>query len=128
MSIPNSGFVSDSFSTEDLINIFPVTQYYYYNFEGNSSQNSHTFQLTQSYSVDTYAVFTSIYYGYGTSGPPPGTYNQFGISSGMGQIVISDITSSTFTINFDHTTGNNINIYIVCMVVFNSSLSYDKSY
>ena len=131
MSIPVTGFKSNIFTSNnslDLINIFPVTQFYVLDFSGNENNGdrSKIISLEPSLNTANYAVFTSIYYGY--KGGSSGTYTVYGTSSTMGQIVISDISTTEFKVNFHSGTGDNLNIKLVCMVVFNDKLNYLKQY
>ena len=73
-----------------------------------------------------YAVFPSIYYGWSGSS---GTYTATGTSGAMGQIVISSITSTQFTWNVSKATGDNVNIFLCFLIVYNIDNSdYPKSY
>jgi hypothetical protein len=127
MPIPTTGFISKTFTSNqdtDLINIFPVTQFHITEFTGNENNGNRSFKfdLKPSYGTTNYAVFTSIYYGY--TGSSSGTYTVYGTSSTMGQIVISERTETGFKVNFSSGTGDNLNIKLVCMVVFNDNLNY----
>jgi hypothetical protein len=71
-------------------------------------------------------VIPSIYYGFGGSG---GTYTALETSGAMGQIVISSITSTQFTWNVEKSTGDNVNIYLTFLVIYNiGGSNYPKSY
>jgi hypothetical protein len=71
-------------------------------------------------------VFPSIYYGYSGSG---GTYNATNTSGAMKQIVIAGITSTNFSYYFQKDTGDNVNIYINFLIVYQMPNSdYAKSY
>lgn len=91
---------------------------------GNGSSVSSTVNITGNGSTN-YAVFPSVYYGYSGSS---GTYNATDTSSAMNTIVISNITSTHFDFHVSKSTGDNVNVFIVFMVVFSSSLNYSKSY
>lgn len=94
---------------------------------GDASDVSATLTLQHNITATTnYAVFPSIYYGYTGSG---GTYNALDTSTAMKSIVISDITSTEFTYNFQKSTGNNVNIYINFLVVYQMpNTTYAKTY
>ena len=130
---PNCGFRSVDFSgndpsgnsSADLVYVFPVTEYRYYNQQGNDGNISGTIDLSYNYNSTTnYAVFTNIYYGYSGSS---GTYDDNASSGAMKTIVIYNKTSTSFQYAFSKTTGNNTNIYIVFMVVYNNNLDYPAS-
>lgn len=124
MSIPNTNFSSSNYSNNDLNNIFPVTEYHYSHVTGNNSSASGTITLNNNFGTN-YAVFTSIYYGYSGS---DGTYDSTNTSGALSPVVINTIKSSSFKWVFSKTTGDNVNIYIVFMVVYNNALDYPKSY
>lgn len=127
MSIPNCGFITNSYSNKDLVDVFPVTQFYYFNLTGHDKNIIKTQSIIPplTYSGTNYAVFSSVYYGYtGTSG----TYSALETSEVLHTIVISDIQNTQFTWNLIKSSGNNVNIFIIFMVVWNSSLDYPKSY
>jgi hypothetical protein len=124
MSIPNVNFSSSTYSNNDLINVFPVTRFYYYNLQGNQATPSGTIYLDDDYGTN-YAVFTSIYYGYSGSS---GTYNATDTSGAVKNIVIEYISNTQFTWTLQKSTGDNVNIYLVFMVVYSNSLDYPKSY
>jgi hypothetical protein len=67
-----------------------------------------------------------VYYGYTGSG---GTYNAVDTSGAINPIVISDITSSSFVVNFKKGTGDNVNIYVTFFVAYQIAGSdYPKVY
>jgi hypothetical protein len=126
MSVPNTNYTSGNYSNSDLINVFPVTKFYpVYVTTGSDGTKSGTVSITNGYNTN-YAVFSSIYYGFTGSS---GVYNAADTSSAMNQIVINNITTASFDWVFKHSTGDNLNIYIVFMVVYNDTeLTYPKSY
>jgi hypothetical protein len=103
--------------------VFPVTRFYYTHVTGGDSSVSRTVSLDVNYGTN-YAVFTSIYYGYSGS---DGTYPATKTSSAVNNIVIYGITSSQFSWTLEKSTSDNVNIYLVFMVVFSNSLDYPKS-
>jgi len=125
MSIPNTNFSSTNYSNNDLNNIFPVVEYHYVTVTGNSSSASGTITLSNNFGTTNYAVFTSYYYGYTGSS---GTYNATDTSGAIQPTVIDNIGTSSFNWVFKKTTGNNVYIYIVFMVVYNNALNYLKTY
>ena len=70
-------------------------------------------------------VFSSIYYGYSGSG---GTYNAVSSSSAVSNIIISNITTTSFVWNLVKATGDNDNLYLVFNAVFSPQLNFAKSY
>jgi len=72
-----------------------------------------------------YSVFPSIYYGYTGSS---GTYNANETSNAIKQIIITGITSSQFTWTLRKTTGDNVNVYLLFLVVYSVSSNYPKVY
>jgi hypothetical protein len=126
MSAPNTNFVSSNYST-DLVNVFPVTSFYYVSISGTAggSSSSGTVTLTTNYGTANYAVFSSIYYGFSGSS---GTFDALATSNTCHPMVINTITSTSFEYIFGHGSGDNLNIYVVFMVVFNPVLDYTKSY
>ena len=133
MSTPNCGFRSVDFSgndpsgnsSADLVNVFPVIEYHYFNINNNDDNISGTIILTNNYNRTTnYAVFTNVYYGYSGSG---GTYDANATSSAVKTPVIYNKTKISFDYVFYKETGNNVNIYIVFMVVYNNNLDYPRT-
>lgn len=124
MSIPNTNFYSSNYSN-DLNNVFPVVEYHYKQITGNNNSASGTINLNNDFGTNDYAVFTSFYYGYSGSSS---TYDAQNTSSAITPMVINSITSSSFEWVFTKTTGDDVNIYIVFMVVYNKALDYSKSY
>lgn len=97
-----------------------------YSLTGNYPQTMETLPLAQNTTgtID-YAVFTSVYYGYSGSG---GTYNAIESASISG-VVISDRSESGFTFNLNKSTSDNVNLYLVFMVVYNvTGCDYPVSY
>ena len=89
-----------------------------------SSSSSHdiSFVLLNNHTKTTnYAVFPSIYYG--------GTSNLSGTSNTITQLVVHTITSTSFKVYFNNVAGDDLNIYMTCLVVYNQSgTNYSKSY
>ena len=124
MGIPDTDFVSNNYSS-DLRNIFPVVEYHYVKVTGDSSSVNGTINLINTFNTTHYAVFTSIYYGYGGSS---GTYDAKNTSGAINPVVIYNITESSFEWVLAKNTGDNVNIFIVFMIVFNDKLDYPKKY
>jgi len=96
----------------------------YFNVTGNATSVSLNNNATNT---TDYSVFPSVYYGYTGSS---GTYN-FGESAGAitGQIAITDRTYNAFTFCLNKSDGNNVNVYIVFLVIYNvESSDYPSSY
>ena len=73
-----------------------------------------------------YIVIPSIYYGFSGSG---GTYNPTGTSGSVNEIVISNITDSSFQFNLMKDDGDNVNLYLTFLVVYGvQGSNYPKSY
>ena len=127
MTIPNCGFSTNTYSSLDLVNVFPVTKFYNFQLTGSAGSVSQTQNIVPpaNYSGTDYTVFSTVYYGYSGSS---GTYNAAGTSGALNPIIISNITNTQFTWNLQKSTSNNVNIFIIFMVVWNSELNYSKSY
>lgn len=83
---------------------------------GNAGSVSGNIILSKNITATSnYAVFPTIYYGYTGSG---GTYDALGTSGTMNPIVISAITSTQFTYNFTKGTGDNVNMDIQFLIVY----------
>ena len=98
-----------------------------YQLGGSDNSVSGTLALTQNTTNTTnYTVFPSVYYGYSGSS---GTYGATQTSGAVCPVVISNITSSSFTWNVEKSTGDGVNVYLVFLVVYNvSGSNYAKSY
>ena len=95
----------------------PTFEILYVNVSGNASTASGTLALKQNKTYTTvYSVFPSVYYGFSGSS---GTYSAMSTSSSINNIIISNITADSFVWNLEKQTGNNVNIYLVFMVVYN---------
>ena len=99
----------------------------YFHVTGNAGSVSQTMELYQNTTGTTnYSVFPSFYYGYGGSG---GTYDIGGSCGSVSEIMITERQSGTFGWYMNKTTGDNINIYVVFLVIYNvSSSDYPSSY
>ena len=127
MTIPDTNYKSSNYSDSDLVKIFPVTSFYYVSITGTKDHTTSrgTVDLTTSYNTTDYAVFSSIYFPY--TGDSDGTYDDNSTSSAVNTMIIYSITKASFNWVFTHGSGDNLNIYVVFMVVFNSGLDYSKS-
>lgn len=98
-----------------------------YQLTGNASTVSQTMTLLHNTTNTTnYAVFPSVYYGYGGSG---GTYSSSATAGTITPIVWTTRTASSFGWTMSKGMGDNINVYIVFLVVYNvSNSSFPSSY
>jgi cytoskeletal protein CcmA (bactofilin family) len=101
-----------------------TTQFVYTHIISDTDPVYHDFSINNIGSSN-YVVFTSFYYGL-SNNTGGSTYDEFG--GNIKNVMISNITSSGFRLNFTISTGDYINIYVICMCVFNSALNYPKSY
>ena len=125
MSLSTSGFQSNTYNT-DLVNVFPVTKYYSTQVTGKASSVSGTISISGPPNGGTnYTVFSSVYYGFSGTG---GTYDALGTSNASRPIVIYGIASNQFNWALSKSDSNNVNIYLIFMVVWNDVLTYPKSY
>jgi hypothetical protein len=99
----------------------------YYNLKGNAGDVQETMPIYHNATSTTnYSVFPSIYYNYSGSG---GTYDQFQTSSAIQNIVIGTRASNSFIFALNKATGDNVNCYLVFLVVYNAPISnYPTSY
>lgn len=99
----------------------------YYNLTGNTGSPNVTMQLAQNYANTTnYAVFPSFYYNYSGSS---GTYNINGTSGTLTELIWSNRTASSFTWTLNKGTSDNVNVYVVFLVVYGVSNSgFPNSY
>lgn len=126
MSIPKTKFSSSNYSDNDFKDIFPVVEFHRKHLTGTEDKVTGTVTLTNNFGTD-YAVFTSMYFGY--TGSSAGTFTQTQTSGAItGNIIIANITDTSFEWNLFLASNQSINIYIIFMVVFNDSLDYPKSY
>lgn len=105
----------------------PSFEIQYFNLVGNAANVTQAINLSSNITNTlNYAVFPSVYYGFSGSG---GTYNATNTSGALNTIVISNITSSQFTFNLQKTTGQNVNIYLTFLIVYNvENTDYPKAY
>lgn len=92
---------------------------------GNDANPSGTITLKGNQNTTNYAVFSAIYDNLpaGSSG----TYNNAAVSSALNQIVIYDITKTSFSWILNKATGNNVNINIVFNVIYSGDFDYPKA-
>jgi hypothetical protein len=99
----------------------------YYNLKGNAGNVQETMTIYHNATLTTdYSVFPSIYYNYSGSS---GTYDIFQTSSAIQNIVIGTRASNSFSFALNKTTGDNVNCYLVFLVVYNAPVSnYPTAY
>ncbi len=110
----------------DLANIFPRVICLYQHVTGSRTEETKTFTFDTDVGTTDYAVFPSFYYGYSGSS---GTYSAMNTSSAIRyQPIVDERTTTGFKIKFKRTDGDNMNIYLTALVVFNSGFDYPASY
>ncbi len=88
----------------------------YFQLTSNAGTVSQTMTLSQNLETTTnYSVFPSFYYGFGGSG---GTYDIASTSSALNQVIITNRLASSFDFVVTKSTGDNINVYIVFLVIY----------
>jgi len=99
----------------------------YYKLQGNGNIVTQTITLLNNTTgTANYSVFPSLYYGFTGSG---GTYNASDTSGALQNIVITTRTASSFSWTVQKATANNVNVYVVFLVVYNVGSSlYPSSY
>jgi len=100
-------------------------EFHFYNLRGNGSNGSSTITLNNNQNTTNYMVFPSIYYGYTGSS---GTYNANSSSSALQNIIIYNITKSSFDWVVNKDTADNVNLYICFHVIFSNALNFPKTY
>jgi hypothetical protein len=96
----------------------------FYHLTGDGSQATATMTLANNINGTTnYAVFPSLYYGYSGSG---GTY---GVFDSYFDINVSNFTSTQFFCNIKKGSGDNANVYIQFLVIYDMvGTDFPKSY
>jgi hypothetical protein len=99
----------------------------YYQLKGNAANVVETMTLVHNTTATlNYSVFPSLYYGFTGSS---GTYDALQTSSALNNIVIGARTDSSFTWSVNKSTGDNVNVFVVFLVIYNASSSdYYTSY
>jgi hypothetical protein len=98
----------------------------YFQLKGNAGNVVETMTLEHNATATTnYSVFPSLYYNYSGSS---GTYDALSTSSSLNNIVIGARTASSFNWSVNKTTGDNVNVFIVFLVIYNASSSNYPSY
>ena len=91
----------------------------YYNLRGNAASVQETMTLAHnSSSKANYSVFPSIYYNFSGSG---GTYDANQTSQALHSIVIGAQTASSFNWTINKATADNVNCYLVFLVIYSSA-------
>ena len=110
----------------DINKVIPQSEIQSKILTGNTNAVTHQMvTLSNNYTNTTnYAVFPTVYYGYSGSG---GTYDAIDTSSAVHPIIIEDISASEFYWSLGKHTGDNVNITIVFLIVYNlDNLNYAK--
>ena len=102
-----------------------TSEYHYIHLTGNDDNVSGTIMLNNPNGTTNYMAFPAIYYGYGGSG---GAYGVYDTSSAINNIIISDITTSSFKYYLNKSNNDNVNVFISFQVVFSNELNFSKSY
>jgi hypothetical protein len=94
---------------------------------GGGSSDNPTFVLQHNiHGTTNYAVFPTVYYGYSGSS---GTYDLSGTSGTIQQMVVNSITATQFNVFFNRGSGDNLNVYVSCLVVYDApNTDYPKAY
>ena len=102
----------------------PNMEILFYHLTGSSSQSTATMTLANNINGTTnYAVFPSLYYG---SSGSAGTY---GVFNSYFSINVSNFTSTQFYANFKKGSGDNANVYIQFLVIYDMvGTDFPKSY
>ena len=102
----------------------PNMEVLFYHLTGAGSQTTATMTLANNINGTTnYAVFPSLYYGYSGSG---GTY---GVFDSYFDINVSNFSETQFYCNIKKGTGNNANVYIQFLVIYDMvGTDFPKSY
>ena len=102
-------------------NINSTMEIVYFNMIGNASAVTQTMTLLNNLEATTdYSVFPSFYYGFTRSG---GTYDIGATSTAVNQIMITNRLADSFELYVTKTTGDNINVYVVFLVIYGVSTS-----
>ena len=98
----------------------------YFQLRGSANNVIETMTLAHNVTATTnYSVFPNIYYGFSGSS---GTYDSLSTSSAINNIVIGARTDSSFNWSINKATGNNVNVFLVFLVIYNASSSAYPSY
>jgi hypothetical protein len=93
---------------------------------GSRTEETVTFSFDSNVDTTDYAVFPSFYYGYTGSS---GTYSAMNTSNAIHyEPIVDERTTSGFKIKFKRTNGDNLNIFLTALVVFDSSFNYPPRY
>ena len=139
---PNCGFRSVDFSgndpsgnsSADLVNVFPVTEYHYFQVTSSHTDISNLYgpiSLSNNYTNTTdYAVLTSIYQGFNwpSNNEDSGTYDVYGTSQNIKNTVITSKTASQFSYSIYFNNSKNANFYVIFMVIYNINLDFSNNY
>ena len=125
--------VADDIYCNGAINFNPNAQtnlieVLWYQLTGNAGSVNEVMTLANNTSGTTnYSVFPSFYYGFSGSG---GTYDLNGTAGALQQqIIINNRTSTTFNWYLNKSSGDNINVIVTFLVVYNVGTSgYPSSY
>jgi hypothetical protein len=101
----------------------PAMYFFYAHITGGGTDETGTFTFPDL--GTNYMVFSSIYYGYSGSS---GVYNAINSSSAINTMIIFDIRTTQFSWVFKRSTGDNLSVYAVFMLVCSPSLNFPKSY
>jgi hypothetical protein len=96
--------------------LIPSFEVLYYHLTGNANKIAAKMTLQNNiYGTTNYTVLPSVYYGYTGSS---GTYGPRGTSGSITEPVIYGITSTDFRFVFQKDTNDNVNIYIIFLIIY----------
>jgi len=102
-------------------NINSSMEIVYFKMTGNAGAVTQTMTLLNNLEATTdYSVFPSFYFGFTGSG---GTYDIASASSAVNQVMITNRLPGSFEWYITKSTGDNINVYVVFLVIYGVSTS-----
>ncbi len=102
-------------------NINSSMEIVYFKMTGNAGAVTQTMTLLNNLEATTdYSVFPSFYFGFTGSG---GTYDIGATSSAVNQVMITNRLPGSFEWYITKSTGDNINVYVVFLVIYGVSTS-----
>ena len=109
-----SKFISTTYQSKDLVDIFPVTQCLYRKISNPADELITEIITINHYGTNNYSVYTSLY----TTDTDPN--NDFYISSVTGRIIIHSKTATNFEVAIDFNLNDSFDFYLVFMLVYNN--------
>jgi len=111
-----TGYSANSYyKNSDFSKLIPPVQYVCWHVSNDDSSVAKIVTINNYNNSANYFVLTSFWYNYSGSS---GTYSPSSTVTSLGQVVIYNKTSTSFTFKINKTTGDNLNNYLCFTIIY----------